>query len=169
MLKIMARECGACTACCGGWLNIEVEQETIHTGSPCSRCSNQGCGNYENRPQVCSDFKCLWLDSDNRLPVWMRPDRAKVIVKFLDWLGKDQPLIISALPVGRRIPPRSLEILKKLSLALNSPLVYLEYIKDKKGRYSDQIKVSGFGPPNMQYAFKKIQNRVENIPNMSGH
>jgi hypothetical protein len=33
---------------------------------------------YEQRPQVCRDFRCLWLDSD--MPEEMRPDRVHLYV-----------------------------------------------------------------------------------------
>ena len=45
----------------------------------CPHCEiAKGCMIYEERPQSCRDFQCLWL-KDERLPESMRPDKTKVV------------------------------------------------------------------------------------------
>ena len=38
----------------------------------------KGCKIYEDRPESCRVFRCLWLN-DPRLPDEMRPDKSKVV------------------------------------------------------------------------------------------
>jgi len=52
------RSCGSCTACCDGWLQIEVRGHHIHPGNtvPVS-VSNIGVSIYSERPQKpCREF-----------------------------------------------------------------------------------------------------------------
>lgn len=45
----------------------------------CPHCAiGKGCKIYEDRPDSCRKFRCLWLD-DERLPEAMRPDKTKVV------------------------------------------------------------------------------------------
>lgn len=73
------RSCGECTACCEGWLTGEAYGHTFQQGRPCFYLQNN-CGIYETRPEEpCQTYKCVWLKEDT-LPLWMRPDKSKVIV-----------------------------------------------------------------------------------------
>jgi hypothetical protein len=51
----------------------------------CKHCAvGVGCKIYEQRPALCVDFKCLWLQSqerelDERQPLELRPDKCKVV------------------------------------------------------------------------------------------
>ena len=45
----------------------------------CSQCDiGNGCRIYNDRPQDCRNFACLWLVNE-RMPDELRPDRCKVI------------------------------------------------------------------------------------------
>jgi hypothetical protein len=50
----------------------------------CAHCSTDGCGIYDDRPEVCRGFQCLWLASQripgHALPPAMRPDRSGVVL-----------------------------------------------------------------------------------------
>jgi hypothetical protein len=47
-------------------------------GEWCQHCiAGHGCGIYQDRPQVCRSFRCLWLE-DLSMPDDMRPDRVGV-------------------------------------------------------------------------------------------
>lgn len=80
----MAGDCGSCTMCCRVFAIPEI-------GKPinawCSFCDiGVGCKIYKDRPPVCVDFACLWLESQKRdspleqLPPELRPDRCKVVI-----------------------------------------------------------------------------------------
>ena len=85
---------------------------------------------------------------ESPLPEWMQPNNAKVIVIFnkLSWNGYPVDL---AVPVGERIPPRSLDWLKKFSEENRRPLIYMEQIK-KSGRFQKEQHLFGHGPPAFQ-------------------
>lgn len=77
--------CGSCTMCCK---LLSIEEIKKPAGVWCGTCDpKSGCKDYENRPQSCKDFECLWLHSQKphiseklRFPPEMRPDKCKVIL-----------------------------------------------------------------------------------------
>ena len=79
----MAGDCGSCTACCRVYAIPELSKTA---GKWCDHCAiGKGCKIYEQRPAMCVDFKCLWLQSQGRddprerLSPELRPDRCKVV------------------------------------------------------------------------------------------
>lgn len=79
----MAGDCGSCTACCRVYAIPALDKPA---GKWCQHCAiGNGCRIYEERPALCVDFKCLWLQSQSRedkrerLPDELRPDRCKVV------------------------------------------------------------------------------------------
>jgi hypothetical protein len=51
----------------------------------CKNCDvGKGCKIYDDRPEVCVTFKCIWLESQTKvkppMPAWMRPDKSKVML-----------------------------------------------------------------------------------------
>ena len=87
----------------------------VYPGQPCPHSTGKGCDDYENRPvDPCENFNCGWIIPNSPLPDWIKPNNAKVIFIFdkLKWNGIPVDL---AIPVGKRIPPRSLEWLKKFA------------------------------------------------------
>src|SRR5439155_10475649 len=57
------RRCGECTACCDGWLKINVYGVEVYPGHPCPHSSGHHCLIYERRPlDPCQRFFCGWLD-----------------------------------------------------------------------------------------------------------
>ena len=80
----MAGTCGTCTACCKVFAIAELAKPI---GEWCKHCAiGQGCKIYASRPAPCVDFKCLWLQSQEKespfepLPLEMRPDKCKVVI-----------------------------------------------------------------------------------------
>lgn len=67
------RECGGCTLCC----KVSRVVDSAFNKPPntwCRFCAvGEGCRIYGERPKVCRDFRCRWLDSD--MPDEARPDR----------------------------------------------------------------------------------------------
>jgi len=78
------RDCGSCSMCCQGWLSGDIFEYKMEANNPChfvnEGCSGGCCTIYEHRPDMCKDYKCLWLQQPIALPLWMRPDKSKVII-----------------------------------------------------------------------------------------
>lgn len=77
-----AHRCGACTLCCTV-MRAEMEPpKPAH--ETCRHCTDRGCAIYDDRPEVCSGFQCLWLATQQSralaLPAAMRPDRCGVVI-----------------------------------------------------------------------------------------
>lgn len=62
------RTCGTCTLCCR---LPDIDELSKLANAWCIHCvDGMGCKIYQNRPQTCRDFLCLWM-TDNRLgPEW---------------------------------------------------------------------------------------------------
>jgi hypothetical protein len=80
----MAGECGECTACCRVFAIPEFDKPA---GKWCEHCAiGVGCKIYEQRPERCVDYSCLWLLSQQReqpkerLAPELRPDRCRVVI-----------------------------------------------------------------------------------------
>jgi len=71
------RSCGTCTMCCK--LPAAPEPLNKPAGVWCQHCDKaQGCRIYDERPQGCRDFMCLWKVMPD-FPEDLRPDKCKVI------------------------------------------------------------------------------------------
>jgi hypothetical protein len=81
IIEIMPEHsCGSCTACCEGWLSGEAHGVAFFRGRPCNFVTDTGCSIYAERPEdPCKTFSCEWLNTKT-MPMWMRPDKAKVIL-----------------------------------------------------------------------------------------
>jgi len=102
------RTCGSCTACCHSLVIEELDKpaftECAHAcGSSCANAAGcdadaeAGCDIYEDRPDSCRGFRCLWLDG--HLGEDDRPDRLGVI--FTTAFGDDidvHPLLVEYKP-----------------------------------------------------------------------
>jgi hypothetical protein len=122
---------------------------SVYPGHPCPHSTGTGCDDYENRPvDPCDNFNCGWIIPNSPLPEWMKPSNGKVIVIFnkLQWNAVPVDL---AVPVGRRIPPRSLQWLKKFAEKHMRPLIFTEQIVEN-GKFQKQQQILGHGPPAFQ-------------------
>lgn len=138
-----ARQCMPCFACCQGWLTAEVLGNELRPGQGCPHASAKGCGVYPDRPEVpCRTFICSWLVESSPLPDWMRPDLSGAIVLLsMPWEGEK---VISAVPVGRAIPQKTLDWLKDYAQKYGRPLIFYERTVDDEGHYTG-LKRFGFG------------------------
>jgi len=120
----------------------------VSPGHPCPHSSDNGCDDYANRPGTCVRFECGWRMAESPLPEWMKPDQSGVIVLFAKrhWMGR--PVDV-AVPVGLRIPPRSLAWLKAFAEQHRRPLMYTENLL-RNGRYEPTQQVYAHGPPAFQ-------------------
>jgi hypothetical protein len=143
------RTCQSCTACCDGWVQMVIGGVPVYPGRPCPHSTGSCCDDYENRPEdPCMSFECGWVARGSPLPIWMKPNRGKVIVLFniRTWAGLPVDL---AVPVGKCIPQRSLSYLKEFSRRHNRPLIYTEQIVEN-GDYQRQQQTFAYGPPDFQ-------------------
>jgi hypothetical protein len=71
------RPCDGCTMCCK--LPAAPPPLNKPAGVWCRNCDKgHGCRIYEQRPQGCRDFQCLWKVMPD-FPEELRPDRTKVL------------------------------------------------------------------------------------------
>ena len=82
----MAALCQDCTGCC---IVFEVKDVPKAFGEPCKHIGKTlfgiGCTIYNERPDACQRYVCLWLDSQRRedvesFPESMRPDVTKCVL-----------------------------------------------------------------------------------------
>lgn len=133
------RSCGTCTACCDGWLRIEVRGHQVSPGKPCPFRVQHGCSIYDERPQhPCREFICGWLVASSPLPDWMRPDKSDLIMLAANfvWHGLPVDVVVAA---GERPKKKALDWLMKFSTERRRCLIY---------QISDEW--FAFGPPAFQ-------------------
>jgi len=141
------RQCGDCTACCDGWLRIEVRGHQVRDGKPCPFRFAHGCTIYEERPQhPCRAFVCGWLVASSPLPVWMRPDKSSLIMLAANFTWRGLPVDI-AVAAGPRPKQKALDWLKTFSAANRRLLIY---------QMEDEW--FAFGPPAFQ---SEISQRIQ--------
>ncbi|MBT8420714.1 MAG: hypothetical protein KJO08_07645 [Gammaproteobacteria bacterium] len=157
-----ARECRPCTGCCDGWVQMVINGTPVYPGSQCPHSTGEGCNDYGNRPtDPCKHFDCGWMIKDSPLPDWMKPNKGKVIVLFnkLSWNGYPVDL---AVPVGKKIPPRSLEWLEAFSRNHTRPFMYTEQLVEA-GKFQRQQQVFGYGPPAFQQDLLRWQKEGKKL------
>jgi hypothetical protein len=147
MNETTIRTCGTCTACCDGWLQIEVYGHRVRPGAPCPFSVNHQCSIYSERPQhPCREFSCGWLVASSPLPEWMRPDKSDMILlpANFQWRGRWVDVAVAA---GPRPKNKALDWLKKFSFEKKRLLIY-------------QVQETWFayGPPAFQ---SEILQRIE--------
>jgi hypothetical protein len=112
-MEYKKRECGECNLCCK-WLTHEVYGQVITPNNPC-RFVRECCTIYEDRPETCKNYQCLWLQGV--LPEWMYPHLIGVIVSVKDWTHGQYLEVCEA---GK---PLTIEVLSLL-FNLNVPIKY---------------------------------------------
>jgi hypothetical protein len=144
------RACGSCTACCDGWLRIEVRGHKVQDGRPCPFRSGHACAIYQERPQhPCREFVCGWLTAKSPLPDWMRPDKSDLIMLAEDSVWRGLPVDV-AVAAGRRPKRKALQWLMGFSAANRRLLIY-----QTDGEWF------AFGPPEFQADVSRRVQRGE--------
>ena len=90
----MSRSCGICQLCCEV---VGIDKIDKPAGERCPDQCVKGCAIYDERPEPCRTFKCLWLGAGDRVinaDEWgpsLRPDRCWVVfyVEHNDVVGAD--------------------------------------------------------------------------------
>lgn len=77
--KNQPKGCGDCHECCSVFPLGDKP-----AGVLCQHCGDKGCKKYAERPQVCKDFECIWLQQQkyNAANPELRPDKSGLIVSF---------------------------------------------------------------------------------------
>lgn len=70
----MKRKCGACTLCCTALAVPELDKPN---GVPCKHLTPTGCGIYDDRPDSCRAFECMYLQGEGDLTT--RPDKVGAV------------------------------------------------------------------------------------------
>lgn len=74
---VSGRSCGDCALCCKV-MGIGALEKPANQW--CNHCpSKQGCAIYEERPQECADFHCLYLTASWLGPEW-QPLKSRMII-----------------------------------------------------------------------------------------
>jgi len=119
-----SRNCGLCTACCDGWLKIDVREHHVRPGRPCPFRADNGCSIYDERPQhPCREFVCGWLVPSSPLPDWMRPDRSNMIMLASNFIWQGLPVDV-IVAVGVRPKQKALDWLMRFAAERRRCLVY---------------------------------------------
>lgn len=140
------RSCQPCTACCDGWVRMTIAGQPVHPGRPCVHSTGAGCADYANRPDdPCRRFACGWVIANSPLPDWMKPSEARAMVLFnhQQWRGRPVDLV---LPVGPRVPGRTLSWMKSFAGRTGRMLLIGEAVREGKA-YTGQVEVEAYGPP----------------------
>lgn len=75
----MTNLCGSCTLCCKLTAVPELDKPA---NKWCEHCDPKiGCQIYDERPESCKNFRCIWLSGG--LPEELRPDKSRVIFERL--------------------------------------------------------------------------------------
>lgn len=83
-LPLSHRTCGECTACCTAYPILpgpNFFSEGKPAATPCKHLCARGCSIYEQRPKICRDFRCDYLEGSlgSNAEDW-RPDRCGIII-----------------------------------------------------------------------------------------
>lgn len=144
------RSCGACTACCDGWVSGTIDGHQMYPGTPCFFRGDHCCSIYESRPKYpCRDFVCGWLQPGSLFPDDWRPDQLGMMVITMKWRGREAYVLRSA---GRDPDERILAWMREMSLRTGRPFFY----EIDNERY-------GFGPPEFQAEMAEKVARGERL------
>jgi uncharacterized protein len=69
------RQCGGCTACCTTMGVGEIQKPAFQK---CKHACAQGCAIYEDRPESCATWACLWRRG-LVMPEELRPDKLGIV------------------------------------------------------------------------------------------
>lgn len=78
---INTRSCGDCFLCCKLPTVPGVSETPWDWCQHCTKQTDAGCAIYEDRPDPCRNFSCLWLKED--VPLSLDPSKTRVMLT--DW------------------------------------------------------------------------------------
>jgi hypothetical protein len=82
--SVALRSCGDCTLCCKVF---DVPVMNKPRDKWCQKCQpGKGCAIWQDRPEFCRDFHCLWVKDVRLEPQW-QPNHCKFV---MNWAGEKQ-------------------------------------------------------------------------------
>jgi hypothetical protein len=109
------RSCGECTACC---TVLAVDELRKPMRWACEHIACNGCRIYDERPQGCRDFDCLWLRGEIVGDESRRPDELGVIFdSFRDAATNEPRFVAFEVWTGAFDEPVAAALLAELSSA----------------------------------------------------
>lgn len=101
-MNLDRRQCGECTACC---TIMEVSELAKPMWANCTHQCKEGCAVYEDRPESCREWFCLWRSDGNGIIVkeHERPDKIGIIANMYQPDGSDLLVVVrEARPGGSK-------------------------------------------------------------------
>ena len=84
MVTHSQRTCGTCTMCCKVYQIAALDKPE---GRWCPHCAiGRGCRIYDERPEQCRDFHCIWLQ-DESMPQEWKPEICKMVLSIYPSTG----------------------------------------------------------------------------------
>lgn len=114
------RQCGDCDLCCR-WLINNVNGHLTVPGSPCFYLG-KNCTIYEDRPQVCQDYFCAYIQE--LTPEWMKPSLSGILVSPERWGPNKEFQMLRAIECDKKLTVEILSWLIEFSQNNNTGLVY---------------------------------------------
>lgn len=74
--NIKESKCGDCKLCCKVFVITELHKLA---GEWCRNCPTKGCDIYDSRPEVCKQYRCMWLARPKLFSEEFRPDKIGVV------------------------------------------------------------------------------------------
>ena len=118
--KPFERICGDCDMCCK-WLVNDVYGHLTTPASPC-HFLGKGCTIYEDRPNVCRDYYCGYIQ--NIIPEWMKPTITGIIVSPERWGTQKEYQMLRVTECDGKLTAESLSWLIQFSIKNNTGLLY---------------------------------------------
>jgi uncharacterized protein len=126
------RECGSCSLCCR-LLEISAERAPEIGDKPagmmCRHCAAPGCSIYGSRPQLCADFKCVWLSDERLGPEWY-PPIAGMILSYVEDSATLFVILDPSKPNMHRRQPYALDLARMAAWGKRSPEPFAVRIAD---------------------------------------
>lgn len=72
---MVKRTCGSCRVCC---VYPEIPALKKPAGQACEFLCEAGCSAYSQRPRMCKDYQCAWIEGQGKDAD--RPDRSGVLI-----------------------------------------------------------------------------------------
>lgn len=84
-IRTITRSCGDCTLCCKVLRVVDLAKPA---GTWCQHCdAGKGCRIYEDRPESCRAFSCLYLQESSLGEEW-RPKDSKLVLQRAEGEGR---------------------------------------------------------------------------------
>ena len=124
------RSCGECVACC---VYLKISELNKPGLTPCQHlkeltgehtCSTEGgCSVYEDKPTVCRDYRCLWLNGHGAEED--RPDKSGLLMDTIHQVGN----AIECKPIweGADKQTAGLKAIYRMSQSTGKPVLVTTY------------------------------------------